>query len=125
MTNKELILKEIKDINYAYNDCSKYATIKNLLDGIIEERERALPENDLNTIRSWLINNIFRNETIMFDVNIRRDDIDLVEVIASLYEILHRVVMQEPYEYMFHWANKVGSWCEDQLFINLIKEKMK
>ena len=37
MTTKEKILAEIKDINYAYNDCSKYATIKNLLDEMEEE----------------------------------------------------------------------------------------
>ena len=36
MTTKEKILEEIKDINYAYNDCSKYATIKNLLDEMEE-----------------------------------------------------------------------------------------
>lgn len=83
-------------------------------------------ENELNIIKWWLIDNIFRNSTIMFDDNIRRDtidNIDLIEVIASLYEMLHREVMNKPYEYMFHWANKVGSWCEDQLFINLLKER--
>lgn len=81
-----------------------------------------MTENELNTIKWWLIENIFRNSDIMFDDNIRRDDIDLVEIIASLYEMLHREVTHEPYEYMFHWANKVGSWCEDQFFINLLKE---
>ena len=81
-----------------------------------------MTENELNTIKWWLIENIFRNGSIMFDDNIRRDDIDLVNVIASLYEMLHREVTHEPYEYMFHWANKVGSWCEDQFFINLLKE---
>lgn len=39
MTTKEKILEEIKDINYAYNDCSKYATIKFLLDEMEEERK--------------------------------------------------------------------------------------
>lgn len=37
MTIKEQILDEIKDINYAYNDCSKYNTIKNLLDEMEED----------------------------------------------------------------------------------------
>ena len=76
-----------------------------------------MTENELNTIKWWLIENIFRNSDIMFDDNIRRDDIDLVEIIASLYEMLHREVTHEPYEYMFHWANKVGSWCEDQFLL--------
>lgn len=37
MTTKEKILAEIKDINYAYNNCSKYETIKNLLDEMEED----------------------------------------------------------------------------------------
>lgn len=44
------------------------------------------------------------------------NDIDLIEIIASLYEELHREVMGEPYDYMFHWANKSGSWVESDLF---------
>lgn len=89
-----------------------------------------MKEEELTIIRCWLIEHIFRNGTIMYNDNIRGDDnriddIDLIEVIASLYEVLHREVTHEPYEYMFHWANKVGSWCDDQLFINLIKENKK
>lgn len=37
MTTKEKILAEIKDINYAYNDCSKYNIIKDLLEEMEEE----------------------------------------------------------------------------------------
>lgn len=36
MTTKEKILAEIKDINYAYNNSSKYETIKNLLEELVE-----------------------------------------------------------------------------------------
>lgn len=39
MTTKEKILEEIKDINYAYNDCSKYAIIKNLLDEMKDKKD--------------------------------------------------------------------------------------
>lgn len=42
MTTKEKILEEIKDINYAYNDCSKYNTIKNLLEEMAEERKKGI-----------------------------------------------------------------------------------
>ena len=37
MTTKEKILTLIKDINYAYNDCTMYETIKNLLEEMTEE----------------------------------------------------------------------------------------
>ena len=53
MTIKEKILEEIEDINYAYNNCSKYETIKNLLDELVEVRyaewlheQLALPLSD-------------------------------------------------------------------------------
>lgn len=52
--------------------------------------------------------------TVFF--NIEADEIDLIEVIASLYELLHQMVWGEPYRYMFHWANKCGAWVEDDIF---------
>lgn len=81
-------------------------------------------------IREWLIDHVFRNGFIMHEEEIRdaldieaRGNIDLIEVISGLYEILHAVVYDEPYDYMFHWANKCGSWCESDFFVKMIKEK--
>lgn len=37
MKTKKKILTLIRDINYAYNDCTMYETIKNLLDEMVEE----------------------------------------------------------------------------------------
>ena len=34
--NKETILDHFKDINHAYNDCTKYDTLKNMLDELQE-----------------------------------------------------------------------------------------
>lgn len=72
----------------------------------------------LEKIRNYIIDNIMREPRYMFSEKIRGsdDDIDVIEVIASLYEELHREVMGEPYDYMFHWANKCGSWVESDLF---------
>ena len=61
---------------------------------------------NLEQIREYLIENVFRNPNIMLSQE--RDEVDLPEIIASLYEVLHRTVTGEPYDYMFHWANKVG-----------------
>lgn len=57
----------------------------------------------------------------MFDPSIRGDDdsyqnIDLIEVIASLHNMLYKAVTGQYYDYMFHWANKVGSWVYDDMF---------
>ena len=75
----------------------------------------------LNKIRAFLVENVFRDPKIMFSDECRGDKegyftVDLPEVIASLYEVLHREVTGETYNYMFHWANKIGSWVEDELF---------
>ena len=43
-------------------------------------------------------------------------DIDLIDIIASLHNMLYKEVTGEYYNYMFHWANKVGSWVYDDLF---------
>lgn len=70
---------------------------------------------NIDDIREYLIENVFRNPDIMFSDE--RNNIDLPEIIASLYNCLHLVVTGEPYDYMFHWANKVGSYVDEQLFM--------
>lgn len=78
-----------------------------------------MEEGRLKMIRDFIVNYIMRDSYVMY-LDDARDagphHIDLIYVIASLYEELHKQVMGEPYEYMFHWANKVGSWVEDDLF---------
>lgn len=72
---------------------------------------------ELDAIREFIVEMIITNQDIMFDDTIRNGfALDLVEVIASLYEKLHQEVTGEPYRYFFHFANKVGSWVEDDLF---------
>lgn len=79
-----------------------------------------MTREDLDAITFWLKVNIMRNDNIMFDDVIRGDDeyqvIDLIEVIASLHNMLYKEVTGEYYNYMFHWANKVGSWVYDDMF---------
>ena len=43
MTNEE-ILQTFSDINYAYNDCTKYDTLKRMLDELTEPLPSAQPE---------------------------------------------------------------------------------
>lgn len=87
-------------------------------------------EEIVKMIREWLIENIFRNGMIMHDEYIRcaydpnnKGTIDLIDVIAGMYEVLHMIVMDESYDYMWHWANKCGSWCESFFFCEMMKEK--
>lgn len=83
-----------------------------------------LTKDKLNKIRSYLIDNIYRNPDVMFDDAIRGSDddnyIDLIEIITDLYELLHIEVYNEPYDYMFHWANKCGSDVDTGKFLERI-----
>jgi len=89
-----------------------------------------LTEDKLNNIRSYLIDNIYRNPDIMFSDAIRGDDdsenyIDLIEIITDLYELLHQLIEGEEYDYMFHWANKIGAWVETGNFLKLVEGEDK
>ena len=88
-----------------------------------------MTDEQLKIIREWIIWHIMRNPHVMHSdarcIEVYGDpgevtEIDLVDVIASLYEILHAIVKGEPYEYMFHWANKCGSDVDDHLFVDMI-----
>lgn len=76
-------------------------------------------------VRVWLVDELFRNPNVMFNDEIRECDlgngevVDLMEVISCLYEIIHNLQYNESYDYMFHWANKCGSWVESDFFMKM------
>ncbi len=82
-----------------------------------------MTKDELNAITSWLIDNVFRNPDIMFsdEIEINGEAIGIPDIIASLHNLLHEQITGERYDYMFHWANKVGSDCNDNIFDNLLK----
>lgn len=81
-------------------------------------------EEFINNVRDWLIENIFRNGFIMHNQTVRDiEGVDLAEVIAGLYEIIHMMQFNKEYDYMFHWANKCGSWVESDFFLKMFLEK--
>lgn len=81
-----------------------------------------MDEQKLNEIKNYLVENIFRNPDVMFSDDIQKYDIP--EIICGLFEYLHIEVTNEPYDYMFHWANKCGSWVETDYFDNIIEGRM-
>ena len=85
--------------------------------------------DDLSIVRDWLKEHIFRDGNVMLSdkryIEVYGDpgevmEIDMCEVIASLYELLHCQVCNEPYSYFFHWANKCGSDVDCTMFIDMI-----
>lgn len=92
----------------------------------------------LAQITRFLADNVFRNGDIMLSWDIPPvkleksytdedgntvSEVDLVDIIASLHNLLCEAVTGNRYNYMFHWANKCGSWCKDDVFDNDIFEK--
>lgn len=83
-----------------------------------------MTKDELNTITSLLIDNVFRNSHIMFsedEIMIGDEVVGLPDIIASLHNLLYEQITGERYDYMFHWANKVGSDCIDDIFDEFLK----
>ena len=86
-----------------------------------------MTEKELNKICEFIIDNIMRNNAIMFNDECRGDEkaynqqIDLPAVIASLYNMLHKEVTGKEYDYFFHWVNKIGANVEDYYLKEVIE----
>ena len=76
----------------------------------------------LDNITCYLIWYVFRNENIVFHGDETTDF--LLDIIATLHNYLYKEVAGEPYDYMWHWYNKITGTVdlEDDLF-SLLKEK--
>lgn len=86
-------------------------------------------EKQLTAITEYLKENVWRNSDIMYPYwppGCKEDPADmvgdLVNIISSLHNLLYEAVTGKRYNYAFHWANKIGSWTEDNIFDELIKE---
>lgn len=73
----------------------------------------------LGKITTGIIDTVIQNYDIMFNDSIRAAAtpdykcVDLIEVIVYLHNCLWECVYNERYDYMFHWANKIGSYVQD------------
>ena len=85
-----------------------------------------MDENELKIIREFIIDRIIRCPGTFLDcldINVT-EDLDLIDIITGLYNMLHKSVTGEDYDYMWHWANKIGFWCDDnRLYDCLIQGK--
>lgn len=109
-----------------------------------------MTEKQLRAITDWLIENVFRNTDIMYDdaiwnqgMSLKGDIIDcnncdncnkcldckerfdLIDIIATLHNLLYQSISGNRYDYMFHWCNKIGSDCKDNVFDALISKEVE
>lgn len=76
-------------------------------------KKLTIDDERLSKIRKFIVDNIMRNEAVVLsDTNY---EYDVVDIIANLYEYLHQIVTGESYDYMWHWCNKAGGWCNTYL----------
>lgn len=81
-----------------------------------------IDKDKLDEITLFLKNHVFRNGYVMLCEDNFADDEEqtaLADIIASLHNLLYEAVTGKRYNYMFHWANKCGSYCIDDLFDNM------
>lgn len=85
------------------------------------DKMRKLNKDDLARIRTFLIDEVFRKEEVMFSDFVYSDySPDITDMLASLYNMLHYEVTGEEYYYFFHHANKIGAWTDDNFFDKMI-----
>ena len=84
-----------------------------------------MDKEKLNKITAYIVENVWRNEDVMYDIRcIEEGDVEkLVDIISSLHNLLYEEVTGKRYDYAFHWANKVGSDVDDNIFDNLPQEE--
>lgn len=137
MTYKENI-KAILECNFAgykeeiiENACVRIIELKCREDTINRnEKDDMIKLNDdkMRVIRNFIVS-IMRDPDYMYNTYLRGyesdDDVDVIELVAYLYEIIHQLYYKKPYRYMFHWANKAGSWVDENNIDNIINAIME
>ena len=89
-------------------------------------------EKQLYELTQWLKYNVFMNEDVMQSEYIWNQGIDctgqsvnLIDIIASLHNLIYEAITGDKYNYMFHWTNKIGCACWDDIFNELLSQAAK
>lgn len=61
---------------------------------------------DLTGIDDFLRFMVYRNSNLLPNEN--EDILYLIDIIASMQNLLHEIITGLPYDYAYHWTNKVG-----------------
>ena len=88
-----------------------------------------MDKKQLRKITEWLVYNFFRNDSIIYPLsedemmieNGKGQYVSVVDIVASLHNLLCEVVDGKRYDYMFHWLNKIGYDCDDDIFDDILK----
>lgn len=75
---------------------------------------------DINLVNNWLKDEVYRNSEVLYNEYYHYF---LLDVVASLQNLLNYAITGKPYNYAFHWTNKIGyNGIDDSLLDECIKE---
>ena len=83
-----------------------------------------ITSDQLHTITT-IIKGVVLNDEIMFSdmrelvLNIDGQEYDIIDLLVSLHNVLYVSVTGDPYDYMHHWANKIGCIVDDDIFADM------
>lgn len=78
---------------------------------------------DIEKVNVWLKNEVYRDSDVVYD---NENHYYLLDVVASLQNLLNYAITGKPYNYAFHWVNKIGyNGINDSLLDEFIKEDEK
>lgn len=78
-----------------------------------------ITKEQLDRITEYLKVNVWRNVEYY-----NEETGELIDVISSLHNLLYECVTGQRYDYAFHWCNKIGSWTIDNIFDDMLNEKV-
>ena len=81
-------------------------------------------DDQLYDITQYIKEHVWLNDNVIFERADMITDTDietLVDIISSLHNLLYEEVTGERYDYAFHWCNKSGGSCNDDIFNDILE----
>jgi len=74
---------------------------------------KILTKEQINELKSLIIDRVITNPDVMFDENNIHDDgiPDVINIIVGMFEYIYQLSNGNEYDYLWHYANKIGAWC--------------
>lgn len=88
---------------------------------------KILNRNQIDKLKTLIIDNVVMNPNVILNNDNLADDgdpnPDVIDIVVGMFEYIYQLSTGSEYDYMWHYANKVGSWCwTDYLYNWLTKE---
>ena len=84
-----------------------------------------LTNEQINKLRNLIIDRVLTNPDVMFnEYNVTEETTpDVIDIIVGMFEYIYQLSTGNDYDYMWHYANKIGGWCNTDYLYNWLTEK--